>query len=78
MTPEEKQEVLDKLVFNWKAAFGKLLAENKSDQTKRFVQPLKPFIKEVNQQGKVKIGFSSDVFIVPNLQIINNGTVYLD
>jgi hypothetical protein len=37
MTPEEKQEVLDKLVFNWKAAFGKLLAENKSDQTKRFV-----------------------------------------
>ena len=40
--------------------------------------PPKPFIKEATQQGKVLIGFSSDINTVPNLQMINNGTIYFD
>jgi hypothetical protein len=28
--------------------------------------------------GKLLIGFQSDVYVVPNLQMINNGTIYLD
>ena len=40
--------------------------------------PPNPFFKEVKVDGKILIGFSSDVRIVPNLQMINNGTIYLD
>ena len=27
--------------------------------------------------GKIIVGFRSDVFVVPNLQMINNGTIFL-
>ena len=77
MTPENKQEVLDKLVFDWKAAFAKLMT-GKKEQTNKVPKHPNPFIKEVTHLGKVSIVFSSDVFVVPNLQIINNGTIYLD
>jgi hypothetical protein len=40
--------------------------------------PPNPFLKEVKVDGKILIGFSSDVKIVPNLQMINNGTIYLE
>jgi hypothetical protein len=40
--------------------------------------PPNPFLKEVKNDGKILIGFSSDVKIVPNLQMINNGTIYLE
>jgi hypothetical protein len=32
----------------------------------------------LKDDGKIVIGFQSDVFVVPNLQMINNGTIYLD
>ena len=40
-------------------------------------QPPTPYIKQANQKGLVQVGFSSDVFAVPDLQMINNGTIYL-
>lgn len=40
--------------------------------------PPNPFFSNIDSQGKVEIGFNSDVFAVPNLQMINNGTIYLD
>jgi hypothetical protein len=37
-----------------------------------------PFYKEFKADGKILIGFKSEVNIVPNLEMINNGTIYLD
>ena len=39
--------------------------------------PPKPFFKDFKSNGQVILGFQSDVYIVPNLQMINNGTIYL-
>jgi len=38
-------------------------------------QPPSPYFKELKNDGKIIIGFRSDIFVVPNLQLINNGTV---
>jgi len=40
--------------------------------------PPNPFIRNIDSNGKIEIGFNSDIFVVPNLQMINNGTIYLD
>ena len=40
--------------------------------------PPNPFFSSIDSRGKVEIGFNSDVFAVPDLQMINNGTIYLD
>jgi hypothetical protein len=40
--------------------------------------PPRPFFKEFKSDGKIIIGFKSDVYVVPNLQMINNGTIYID
>ncbi len=40
--------------------------------------PPNPFFKEIKADGKILIGFKSEVNIVPNLEMINNGTIYLD
>jgi hypothetical protein len=40
--------------------------------------PPKPFFKDFKPDGQVILGFQSDVYVVPNLQMINNGTIYLD
>lgn len=37
-----------------------------------------PFFKEVKVNGQILVGFQSQINIVPNLQMINNGTIYLD
>jgi hypothetical protein len=40
--------------------------------------PPNPFFKDVKVDGKILIGFQSEVNIVPNLEMINNGTIYLE
>jgi hypothetical protein len=40
--------------------------------------PPNPFFKDVKLDGKILIGFQSDINIVPNLEMINNGTIYLE
>jgi hypothetical protein len=51
---------------------------SKSGSKKQYVKvPPKPFFKDFKSNGQVILGFQSDVYIVPNLQMINNGTIYL-
>lgn len=38
----------------------------------------RPFFKDFKTDGKLIVGFKSDVYIVPDLKMINNGTIYLD
>ena len=40
--------------------------------------PPRPFFKDFKTDGKLIVGFKSDVYIVPDLKMINNGTIYLD
>jgi hypothetical protein len=40
--------------------------------------PPNPYFKELRADGRVFIGFNSDINTVPNLQMINNGTIFLD
>ena len=71
--------MLDQKAFDWQTAFAKLQTKKKSENSTSFeLVPPKPFIKETTQQGKVMIGFSSDIRKVPDLQMINNGTIFLD
>jgi hypothetical protein len=80
MTPEQKQEAIDKQVFDWRTAFKTQQAfkdKNYSSGNKLPVPP-NPFFKELKVDGKILIGFSSEIKIVPNLEMINNGTIYLD
>ena len=52
---------------------------NKKEEKGTFIPvPPTPYFKEVNEKGKVKVAFSSEIFVVPNLKMINNGTIYLD
>lgn len=37
----------------------------------------KAFIKHVTGYGKIAIGFTLDIFKVPDLKMLNNGTIYL-
>ena len=81
MTPEKKQSILSQATFDWQAAFSKQQALKKATTTEETqtyapISP-KPFFKEMKAEGKVIIGFQSDVYVVPNLQMINNGTIYL-
>jgi hypothetical protein len=80
MTPAQKQQVLDQLAFDWKKAFAKRNAvKNKQKlEVKSVPVPPNPYIKEATNQGKIYIMFSSDVSIIPNLQLVNNGTIFLD
>ena len=40
-------------------------------------KPPKPYVISVSDTGRLVIGFTSDVFKVPDLRMINNGTIYL-
>lgn len=40
--------------------------------------PPNPFFKDLKVDGKILIGFQSEINIVPNLEMINNGTIYLE
>ena len=40
-------------------------------------KPPKPQIISVSDTGRFVIGFTSEVYKVPNLRMINNGTIYL-
>lgn len=42
------------------------------------MQPPKAYFKEITGYGLVKIGFTQDVVEVPQMNIINNGTVFLN
>ena len=82
MTAEQKQAVLSSATFDWQAAFARQQALNKASNGgagASFVPvPPKPFFKEMKSDGKLILGFQSDVYVVPNLQMINNGTIFLD
>jgi hypothetical protein len=81
MTPEQQQEAVNQSNFDWRAAFKALQEQNaKTNSGNSPFSPIppNPFFKEVKADGKIFIGFSSDVKIVPNLQMINNGTIFLE
>lgn len=40
-------------------------------------KPPKPYVISVSYTGRFVLGFTSEVFKVPNLRMINNGTIYL-
>jgi len=40
-------------------------------------EPPKPYFKLITDTGRVKIGFSNSVWIVPDMKMVNNGTIYL-
>ena len=39
--------------------------------------PPKPYIQAVSDTGKIKIAFTSNVYKLPDLRMVNNGTIYL-
>ena len=76
----QKKQLLTS-VFDWQAAFKRLKqqnAEKLAADTSYVPMPPNPFIRNIDSNGKIEIGFNSDIFVVPNLQMINNGTIYLD
>ena len=40
-------------------------------------KPPKPFLISISDTGRFVIGFTSPIFKVPDLRMINNGTIYL-
>ena len=40
-------------------------------------KPPKPYVISVSDTARFVLGFTSDVYKVPNLRMINNGTIYL-
>ena len=40
-------------------------------------KPPKPYMISVSDNGRFVIGFTSQIFKVPDLRMINNGTIYL-
>ena len=78
MSNAVKQAILDCKRFDWQAAFARLQElQNLKNKTKQPVPP-SPFFKEIKSDGKIKIGFRSDIYVVDNLQLINNGTVIVN
>jgi hypothetical protein len=69
-----------KTIQDWKDEVKVLMQKQKQKQKEpNYIQkPPNPFFKLITDVGKVVVGFSSDVFIVPNLSMINNGTIFLD
>ena len=70
MAPEKKQSIFSQATFDWQAAFSKqqvLKKATTTEETQFYVpNPPKPFFKEMKADGKVSIGFQSDVYVVPN------------
>lgn len=40
-------------------------------------EPPRAYFKSITEYGLVKLGFTEDVWRVPNMTMINNGTIYL-
>ena len=40
-------------------------------------KPPKPYMISVSDTGRFVIGFTSEIFKLPDLRMINNGTIYL-
>jgi hypothetical protein len=74
MTEYEKD--LSQQIFDWKAAFSALKA--KPEPIKFEPGPPNPYFKDLHVNGTVVIGFRSHIKIVPNLDMIKNGTMYLE
>jgi hypothetical protein len=56
LSSEQKQKILDKLLLDWHKANSKL-----DVSTNSVLIPPNPFKKEASHQGKVLIGFSSEI-----------------
>lgn len=69
-------------MFDWREAFKKLRAQkeesNKIDFSKKQPLPPNPYFQEVTALGEVVIGFESEIKVVPNMTMINNGTISID
>jgi hypothetical protein len=75
MSEQQKQHLLDALTSSWMANFTQA---KKNWNGNWSPYPPSPYYKSIKSNGTVEIGFLSEVYVVPNLQMINNGTIYLD
>ena len=70
-------------LFDWKKGFERLamLKKQREEEAKMQIalpKPPNPYFKEITENGKVVIGFDSEIYVVPSMTMINNGTIYLD
>jgi hypothetical protein len=67
-------------MFDWANAFASLKeqAKKKALNPNWIPVPPTPFYRSITAEGQVKIGFNNDIHIVPNLTMINNGTIFAD
>ena len=62
-------------MFDWRSAFQDLEAKRNKDDLSEQVLPPVPNLSEIEQTGVVVVSFSEDMYIVPDLAMITNGTV---
>jgi hypothetical protein len=67
-------------MFDWQSAFAALqdIAKKNALNPNWIPVPPTPYFKSISSQGKVIVGFNNDIKTVPNLTMINNGTIYAD
>lgn len=63
-------------MFDWQALFAKMKAGLSKEEIEHLSPlPPTPHIKKISEKGLVFIDFASEIFLVPNLEMINNGTI---
>ena len=71
-------KLLAKDLNDYRSGYAVILENNLRNPTVTSdKKPPKPSIIQTTDTGKFVIGFSSDVYKVPDLRMINNGTIYL-
>lgn len=40
-------------------------------------EPPKAYIRTISDSGLIRVGFTESVYIVPDMRMINNGTIYM-
>jgi len=73
---EQKQAIVDIAANNWQKSYRQLAETVVADVVEDRKKP-EPHIKAISNEGTMEIGFSSEVFQVPDLKLFS-GTMYLD
>ena len=67
------------MLFDWHkgVAVKRVYDKLNPNSTNWQPNPPKPFFKIITDTGLIKISFTTDVFNLPEMKMINNGTIYL-
>jgi hypothetical protein len=79
----EEQAYMDEVhkeLIEWRTAVAVKRVYDKlhsPDPDVKSFKPPKPYFKLITDTGIVKIGFTDSVWVVPDMKMVNNGTIYL-